>query len=720
MNACRINIDSVDFIVALAFPFHLLLLPRRRNLRTFGTVRRCRPENRHVDSAAPVGNWWHNRAVTRCSDEVALPGRVLYLVDDPDAMRAQLAGRNLPPDHGLPLRHDISTDEITPAGICYHYDDTLAEFPYLGLVCGGERPVRPGAVKAGGFAVSVSGRRRGKGSSREASPYAELSAGIRLAVAESLEHIYETNCINLGLFTTTDFSVLERLHAGCPVPLAAFTEGKDPISAEVVSLGGLFHYNVARLQGHVQPPDLTTPPRPMTLAERILAAHARQHGRTGMGAVAPGDAAFVTADLRFSHEYVTPMASAMWDNTVGPGVPLTDHDSVLFFRDHLTLLKRVMPEAQVAAGRLALAEALASRQREFASRMGVRLHDETPDGGSEGICHTLVLERYALPGQIVLGTDSHACQAGAVGALAIGCGTTDMFNAWFTRDVRVAVPGTVRVEIVGTPGPAITAKDIMLLLLAHPFVCSGRALGLVIEYAGDAVRAMEVEERATLTNMAAEVGGFTGIVAPDEKVVDFLVSRRRASRAEVEGLIESVHADAGCEYADVIRLDVSELEPMIATPGDPGNGRPARELEARPIHIAYGGSCTAGKRSDMDMMAAVLRWGLQNGLRVPAGVRFFIQCGSQDVQRYCEEAGHIATFRRAGAEIVPPSCGACINAGPGVSCSAEEVTITSINRNFPGRSGPGQVYLASPSTVAASALAGCISTWPRLRRRHER
>jgi 3-isopropylmalate/(R)-2-methylmalate dehydratase large subunit len=119
------------------------------------------------------------------------------------------------------------------------------------------------------------------------------------------------------------------------------------------------------------------------------------------------------------------------------------------------------------------------------------------------------------------------------------------------------------------------------------------------------------------------------------------------------------------------------------------------------------------------MMAAVLRWGLERGLRVPPGRRFFIQCGSQDVQRYCQEAGHLEVFRRAGAQIVPPSCGACINAGPGVSRSPDEVTISSINRNFPGRSGPGKVYLASPSTVAASALAGRIATWPSLRRQTE-
>jgi 3-isopropylmalate/(R)-2-methylmalate dehydratase large subunit len=655
--------------------------------------------------------------VTRCSDEVRLPGRVLYLVDDPDAMRAQLAGNDLPPGHGVPLRHDISTDEIAPARICYRYDDTLAEFPYLGLSCRGDLPVPRGAVKAGGFAASVAGRRRGKGSSREAAPYAELAAGIRLAVAESFDRIYEANCVNLGLFTTTSSSVIEPLHAGRPVPLAAFTDGKDPISAEIVRLGGLFHYNIARLRGHVQAPEVTTPPRPMTLTEKIIAGHVRHHRRGGVSSVAPGDAAFATVDLRFSHEYVTPMASAMWDNTVGPSVPLTDRETVLFFRDHLTLLGRVMPSEEVAAGNLSLAEALAIRQWEFAARMAVRLHGETLDGGSEGICHTLVLERYALPGQLILGTDSHTCEAGALGALALGCGATEMFNAWFTRDVRVLVPGTLLVEIEGTPAADLTAKDIMLLLLAHPFARSGGAQGLTIEYAGEVVRAMDVEERATLTNMAAEVGGFTGLVAPDETTIEFLVSRRGISRSEAERLVEGLHLDPGCEYTMVIRLDVGELEPMIATPGDPGNGKPARDLEGRRIDIAYGGSCTAGKRSDMDMMAAVLRWGLERGLHVPFGVRFFIQCGSQDVQRYCEEAGHLEAFRRAGAEIVPPSCGACINAGPGVSRFADEVTIASINRNFPGRSGPGSVYLASPSTVAASALAGCISTWPSLRRR---
>ena len=167
----------------------------------------------------------------------------------------------------------------------------------------------------------------------------------------------------------------------------------------------------------------------------------------------------------------------------------------------------------------------------------------------------------------------------------------------------------------------------------------------------------------------------------------------------------------------MIHLDLGELEPMIATPGDPGNGRPAREVEGLRIDVAYCGSCTGGKRGDLDTTAAVLSWGLERGLRRAESVRFFVQCGSQDVLEHCARRGYLEVFRKAGAELLPPSCGACIDAGPGVSHHAGEVTVSAVNRNFPGRSGPGQVYLASPSTVAASALAGTICTWPSLRRR---
>lgn len=664
--------------------------------------------------------WWQRRTVSRRGDDIDLAGRVLWLVDDPDAVRRQLAGQDLPRDDRPPLRHDISTDEITPARICYYFDDTLGEFPYTGLTCGGQQPVARGAVKAGGFVASVAGRRRGKGSSREAAPYAELSAGIRILVAESFERIYETNAVDLGLLTTTDVGAIESLLAGRPLPARLFTAGKDPITAEIVRCGGLFQYNLARLQGATSPPAIRCAPRPMTLAEKIAAAHLREGGRPGVPAVRPGDAGFIVTDLRFSHEYVTPMASTFWDNFVGTGVPITDPASVLFFRDHLTLLRSVIDAEAVADGRLALAEQLAARQAEFAARTGVRLYGEPAEAVSAGICHALVLERHALPGQVILGTDSHTCQAGAIGALAIGCGTTAMFNAWFTRDVRIKVPPTVRVEVHGTLPPGTMAKDVALLLLAHPHVRRGDAVGTVIEYTGSAVRDMGVDERATLTNMAAEVGGMSGIVAPDDRVVEYLVQARGMLRGEAERLIDGMDSDRSCEVQEIIRLDVAALDPFVATPGDPGNGRPVRELEGLPIDTAYAGSCTGGKRADMDALAAVLSWGVRHGLRAPARVRLFVQCGSSDIARYCHEMGYQDVFRQAGAVLLPPGCGACINAGPGISRSPGEVTVSSINRNFPGRSGPGKMYLASPLVVAASALAGCLTSWPALRRRVER
>jgi 3-isopropylmalate/(R)-2-methylmalate dehydratase large subunit len=212
-----------------------------------------------------------------------------------------------------------------------------------------------------------------------------------------------------------------------------------------------------------------------------------------------------------------------------------------------------------------------------------------------------------------------------------------------------------------------------------------------------------------MTNMAAEIGGFTGIVAPDEKVVEFLVERRGMKRAEIEKMIEGLQSDPNAEYAEVIELDAAEITPMVATPGDPGNGKYIRELSAPvPIEIAYGGTCTAGKNEDMDMYASVLADALKQGRRVSKNVQFWIQFGSQETREYSKRRGYLEIFEQAGAHVLEPSCGACINAGPGVSSRPEQIVISAQNRNFPGRSGPGQMYLASPLTVAASAVAGYI------------
>jgi len=782
-----------------------------------------------------------SRPIEKRPDHVTFEGRILFLVDDAALLREQLfAGRDLALTDEVRslLRDQISTDEITPAYICYFYDETLGEFPYLGLRAENresgeaEAPIPRGAVQEGGFVCSVAGKRRGKGSSREHSPYAELMAGIRVVVAQSIERIYNENCQNLGILTTTDFSVLDRIRAGEEIPLEEFTRGKDAITRQIIEYGGLFEFNVARLQGEarVPPPralregedgvvpagegdapgragagpaaraggegvvvmdedDLRSlrgsaeadageavpggsaapqvaatsqanPPgemavgeevaagrdrdsapethrtsgpdagpspsgeparrrRPMTVAEKIFATHwvvDAADGAVGVPWVEPGEAGFVRTDLRFSHEYVTPMAAIFFEQKVGTDGSVVDPDSVLFFRDHLTFLHKAMSQERIEDGLLEVANQLEAKQRAFSEGQGIRLYGEQKGHvmGSEAICHSKILEEYAEPGMLIIGSDSHTPHAGAVGCIAFGVGTTAIFNSWITKDVRVKVPPTFKVVVSGAPPENVTAKDFMLEILRHPYIRDGHAIGQIIEYAGPAVEALSVDERATMTNMAAEVGAFTGIVAADERTVDYLVEERGLDRRTAEELCTGMRSDPDADYVKVIEVDASATEPMAALPGDPGNGVLLTELADDPIRIdiAYAGSCTAGKKEDMDMYARVFRQALdEQGLGVHPDIECFIQCGSTEVREYCRERGYLDLFETIGATFIEPGCGACINAGPGVTRDPDEVSVSSQNRNFPGRSGPGQLYLVSPYSVAASAVAGYVTWW---------
>jgi 3-isopropylmalate/(R)-2-methylmalate dehydratase large subunit len=668
------------------------------------------------------------RSIQKRPDTCKFEGRILFLTEDPELIRRQLAGEDLPwdtknPQNNPKLRDDISTDEITPAHICFFFDEKLGEWPYTGLKCGNEVPIKRGDVKKGGFVAAVSGKRRGKGSSREQSPYAELCAGIKLVIAENIERIYKQNCQNLGVLTSTDFSLIHKVRAGEVIPLNKFTEGEDDITRQIIEYGGLFPFNVARMQSgsparsrdgaekKVFLPPITTAKRPMTIAEKIFARHMlNAENEQGVGSVKPGDSGFARTDLRFSHEYVTPMSAIFFEYFVGKDAKVNDPATILFFRDHLTFLDEVISEEKKKMGLLDLAGQLKYKQEDFAAKQGIRLHGELKDRkGSEGICHSIVAETYALPGQLNVGSDSHTPHVGAVGCIAFGIGTTDVFNSWITKDVRVKVPESVKVIVRGKRKPNVTAKDYILLLLSMEYIRSGKALAKVMEYSGEAIEALSVDERATMTNMAAEIGGFTGIVAPDQKTVEFLMERRGMSRAEAEKYCEGLYSDPDAQYAHVIELNADDITPMVATPGDPGNGKFIRDLNTPvPVEIAYGGTCTAGKNADMDMYAQVLSDALQQGKRVADSCKFYIQFGSQETREYCVRKGYLDIFRRVGAIVIEPSCGACINAGPGVSSRPDQVVISAQNRNFPGRSGPGLMYLASPYTVAASAVAGYI------------
>ena len=681
-------------------------------------------------------------SINKRADRIKLSGRILFLTedislirrqveatgDDARALEDELAGRLANED--LPLMSNISTDEITPGWVCFYYDETLGQYVYVGMR---EAAVKKDEVKNGGFAVVVSGLSKGCGSSRETAPYAEKAAGVQLVIAKSIEKIYGQNSQNIGLLTSTDFGLIERIRRGEEIALSEFTKGLDPISRDIVEYGGLFNYNKARLAGEVSPPPMTSEPaasaggspreqdargpqpglpalrrRPMNIIEKIIAKHAFvKAGSVGVESVKPGDALFAVADVRFSHEYVTPMAASLFTQALGHDAKITEPESVFAFRDHLTFLSKVMSPKHREMGLLEKAEGLATTQESFTDRQGIKLYGENPEGGSEAICHNAVVEDLALPGQIVIGTDSHTCMAGVLGCFAFGVGSTDMANAWYTKDIRIRVPETVKYVLKGEKRADVAAKDVMLYILATDYMKSSQGIGKVLEFAGEDLKNWPMDERATLTNMAVEAGGFTGIIEPDEATLAYVVTMRGLDADEVrKGFVFS---DPDAEYAAVFEIDLDEIRPMVALPGDPRNGIPIDELtEEVRIDAAYGGSCTGGKMADMDMYATVLQHALEQGMRVAPGVHLYLQFGSQKIKQYARRKGYIEIFEKAGAELIDPSCGACINAGPGASKTAETVTVSAQNRNFPGRSGPGKLYLASPYVVAASAIAGKI------------
>ena len=659
------------------------------------------------------------------------PGRALYLSEDPEIVRRQLRGDIFDRVSAGTLREEISTDEISPMASVVYFDDRLGEHPYTGFRAGDQRPIGRGAVRQGGFRITVAGARYGKGSSREHSPLAERLGGIRLVIAPSFERIYRQNADNIGLLTSTDMFLLDRLAAGETISVDELVASRDAVSAEIVRCAGLLGFGEQRMKGLRRislPSSRSINAKPQTLFQKIVQRHRLQTlptdspvGRAGKESIEVGEGVFVEPDLRYIHDVYTAMASHMLRERFGTDMRLYDRASIIAFEDHYSYTHQ--SPMHVGLNLLPALRELSSAHREFVEQHGLRHHGYLDEGwerdaaqpGSQGISHAVVLERDALPGQLIAATDSHTPHSGAIGCVAFGVGTTDMANAFMTGAVRLSMPQELRIQLDGRLPEGVSAKDLMLHLLALPEIRAGLAVGKAVEFCGSACAQLSIDERATLTNMCAELGAFTGLFAPDAQALQFLKQRRGIDMP----LQDWMCSDAGASYAHTLTLDCSSLCPMVAAPGDPGRGLPLVDLKTPVrIDIAYGGSCTAGKRDDFDHYHAVLAWALARGLRLPEHVTLYLQFGTTDVRDYCAQQGYLATFQALGAHLLEPACGACANCGPGVSTEAEQVTVSAINRNFPGRGGPGSVWLASPATVAASAVAGELMSFEALRQRH--
>ncbi len=639
------------------------------------------------------------------------PGRrVLFLTKDPDLIRRQLAGElDLVMDDLTveDLLDDINTDAMTPAWVCFnHRPEDIASDAYAGLIVAGERLVGHEALMNGNFEVVVSGYRKGVGSSRETAVQAEKWCGIRIAIAASFAPIHAANNISQGVLMG-DHEILRRLQRGEGVPLEEFYERYDPITQLVVREGGLFPFARSLERGMIELPKPDTGSRPMTMAEKILAAH--QVGE-GPEHVKPGDALVVKVDGGYSHDFTSAQVHYFLEQQYGPDYEIRNPDSFAVFEDHLIYAEEV-PKMGAFMDKI---ETLRELQREFQRRTGVQ-DFSAKEGVSPGICHEVARELLISPGEFVLATDSHTCMGGVNNALTWGVGTTEYANLIYSGFTTLEVPQSIRFDLRGALPEGVTAKDLMLYILLH-FARHQKTLNRVMEFTGPGLRSLSMDERATLTNMATECSARGAIVEADEATYRWIGQRRAA--ADLDAMkAAAVMPDSGARYDGGFHtIDLSTMRPMVAHPGDPDRGIPSDptngayvdEIGEVPIEIAYGGSCTAGKIDDLVFYHRVVREAVDAGREVAPGVEFILQFGSLEVEDFCRRQGFLETFRQAGVRVIKPGCGACIGCGPGVSESADQVTVSAINRNYKGRSGPGKLYLASPYTVAASAFAGRI------------
>jgi len=640
------------------------------------------------------------------------PGkRVLFLTKDPELIRRQLRGEvdlKMEDLQVSDLLDDINTDAMTPAWACFnHRPEDIAVHAYAGLVVDGERLFEDRALMIGGFEVIVSGERKGVGSSRETAVQAEKWSGIRIAVASSFAPIHARNNVNQGVLMA-GHEVLLRLQAGEDVPLSVFTDGYDPITRLIVERGGLFPFYGALSRGEVELPALSTGERPMNMAEKIVARHLVEG--QGSAYVKPGDPVLVNVDGGYSHEFTTAQVHHFLQQESGPDYGIKDASKFAVFEDHLIYADGVERMAPFSA----TIERLRELQREFQRHTGVRDYGAR-DGRSPGICHQVARENFIDAGDFIQATDSHTCMGGGNNAFAFGVGSTEYAALIQSGFTFIRVPESIRFELVGELPPNCTAKDVMLWILWR-FARDGHTLDRVMEFGGPGLAILDMDERATLANMATECSAKSGICEADERTAQWLAPRR-SQQSPDEIRAKFVSPDPDASYAGGVHVvDLSELRPMVATPGEPDRGIPSDPTNGAfidglgdvAVDIAYGGSCTAGKETDLDLYAQVMQEAVSAGRGVKEGVRFFIQYGSEDVERYAASRGYPEVFEKAGVTVVGPGCGACIGCGPGVSTSGDQVTVSAINRNYRGRSGPGHLYLASPLTVAASAVAGKI------------
>jgi len=423
----------------------------------------------------------------------------------------------------------------------------------------------------------------------------------------------------------------------------------------------------------------------MTVTEKILAAHA------GKESVRPGDNIWVDVDVLMTHDVCGPGTIGIFKKQFGENAKVWDREKVVIIPDHYIFTSDKHANRNIDI------------LREFVKEQDLPYYYDVGTENYKGVCHiALAQEGHNRPGEILFGTDSHTCTSGAFGMFSTGIGNTDAAFILGTGKIWLKVPETMRFEFTGTFPPYIMAKDILLQVIGDIGVDG--ATYRAMEWAGDAVYKFSMEERMTLCNMAIEAGGKNAVIEADEVTLEYLKTR-------TDKPYKIYHSDADANYYFTKTYKAEEMEPVVAKPHSPDNKALARECQDVKLDRSYIGSCTGGKLTDFIAAAQLLK-----GKKV--AIETFIVPATREVEQdlYKETLDGetlMDIFKNAGARIGEPSCAACLG-GPKDTfgrANAEEVVISTTNRNFPGRMGSkqSQVYLASPYTAAASALTGRIT-----------
>ena len=412
----------------------------------------------------------------------------------------------------------------------------------------------------------------------------------------------------------------------------------------------------------------------MTMTQKILARHA------GVDSVSAGQLIEGRLDLVLGNDITTPVAITEFDKAGLTQV--FDKDKIAIVLDHYTPCKDIKAAQLCAAA------------RNFAKRFSIT---HFYDVGQMGVEHALIPEKgLAAPGEAIIGADSHTCTYGALGAFSTGVGSTDMAAGMATGLAWFKVPSAIKVTLTGRLRPFVSGKDVILHLIG--MIGVDGALYQSLEFAGDGVGELEMDDRFTICNMAIEAGAKNGIFPVDDKTRAYLSGR-------VDRPWEAVEADPDAEYAREVVIDLSALEPTVALPHLPSNTRPVSQVAGTPIQQVVIGSCTNGRLKDLQEAAAILK-----GRTVAPGVRCIVIPATQQIYLQAMEEGLIQTFIAAGAAVSTPTCGPCLGGHMGVLADGERAIATT-NRNFVGRMGPvsSEIILASPAVAAASAITGTVT-----------